>query len=81
MKKIESQKELDSLLSQLDDGCMLDCFVSFGMARSSKEINLDENGDYYVYNEIDDSEETIPHDSLDDNIIGEALQRHAFYAY
>ena len=53
-QKINSQEELDNLLKETDG--LVECFVqlNFGI-RSSKQISMDDNGDYWVYNEIDDS--------------------------
>lgn len=80
MEKINNQEELDSLIEQKEN---LSCFISLaeGMARSSKDISFDENGDYEVYNEIDDTDEVIPHDRLSQSSIGEALEKGALYKY
>lgn len=61
-QKINSQKELDDLIKKVKGGYPLECFVllHFGI-RSSKDISLNENNDYCVYNSVDDSEETIVH--------------------
>lgn len=80
--KINSQKELDDLIKNVKDGYPLECFVllNFG-ARSSKDISLNENNDYHIYNEIDDSEEIIVHSQLMNSFIGEAISKGAFYKY
>lgn len=80
MEKINNQEELDSLIEQKEN---LSCFISLagGTARSSKDISFDENGDYEVYNEIDDTDEVIPHDRLSQSSIGEALEKGALYKY
>ena len=49
--------------------------------RSSKEISLNENNDYHIYNEIDDSEEIIVHSQLMSSFIGEAINKGALYKY
>lgn len=81
-QKINSQKELDNLIRKVEGGYPLECFVllNFGI-RSSKEISLNENNDYLVYNEIDDSEETIVHSKLMSSFIGKAISKGALYKY
>lgn len=80
-QRINSQEELDELLGKLD-GNPLDCFVqlNFGI-RSSKAISRDDNGDYWIYNEVDDSEESIKHSQLMKTFIGEAISKGALYKY
>ena len=81
MMKILSQKQLDRLIEKNSDRS-LDCFVllNYGL-RSSKSITSD-GDNYYIYNEIDDTEETIPHDKLmDSSPIGEAIKKGVLYAY
>lgn len=66
MKKILSQEQLDELIEE-DSYKSLDCFVMLNCGlRSSKSITSD-GDNYYIYNEIDDTEETIPHDKLMDS--------------
>lgn len=81
-QKINSQKELDDLIRKVEGGYPLECFVllNFGI-RSSKDISLNENNDYQVYNEIDDSEETIVHSQLMSSFIGKAINKGALYKY
>lgn len=81
-QKISSQSELDDLIKKVKGGYPLQCFVllNFG-ARSSKDISLNENNDYHIYNEIDDSEETIVHSQLMNSFIGEAISKGALYKY
>lgn len=81
-QKISSQSELDDLIKKVKGGYPLQCFVllNFG-ARSSKDISLNENNDYHIYNEIDDSEETIVHSQLMNSFIGEAIIKGALYKY
>ncbi len=80
-QRINSQEELDELLGQTP-GMALDCFVllNFGI-RSSKEIGRDDSGDYWVYNEVDDSDECIKHGQLMKSFIGEAISKGALYKY
>lgn len=81
-QKISSQKELDDLIRKVEGGYPLECFVllNFGI-RSSKDILLNENNDYHIYNEIDDSEEIIVHSQLINTFIGEAINKGALYKY
>lgn len=70
-QKINSQKELDDLIKNVKGGYPLECFVllSFRL-RSPKDISFNENNDYHIYNEVDDSEETIVHSQLMRSFIG-----------
>lgn len=81
-QKINSQEELDSLLSKVPEGDSLDCFIqlNYGL-RGSKSISLLDNGDYYILNEVDDSEEIVEHDKLMDTLIGEAINNGALYKW
>lgn len=81
-QKISSQSELDDLIRKVKGGYPLQCFVllNFG-TRSSKDISLNKNNDYHIYNEIDDSEETIIHSQLMSSFIGEAISKGALYKY
>lgn len=81
VQRIHNQEELDSILNKRESNTLC-CFVqlSFGL-RSSKDISLDEDGNYFVYNEIDDTEETIDHDELMNTFIGQALDKGALYKY
>lgn len=78
-QKIDSQEKLDELLKKED---VIDCFVqlNFGL-RSSKQISQNDKGDYCIYNEIDDSEETIKHSQLMKHFLGEAISKSALYKY
>lgn len=81
-QRINSQEELDEVLENLNEDSVLDCFVqlNFGI-RSSKAISRDDNGDYWVYNEVDDSEENIKHSQLMKTFIGEAISKGVLYKY
>ena len=81
-QEISSQSELDDLIKKVKGGYPLQCFMllNFG-ARSSKDISLNENNDYHIYNEIDNSEETIVHSQLMNSFIGEAISKGALYKY
>lgn len=80
--QIKTQEELDNLIEKQKEGYPLECFVqlNFGI-RSSKFISLDEDNNYYVYNECDDSEEKIPHSNLMSTFIGEAISKGTLYKY
>ena len=82
MKKILSQEQLDELIHSSEDE-MFECFVMLnGGGMSPKSITLVEDDFYYIINEIDDTEETIPHDKLmDSSPIGEAIKKGALYEY
>lgn len=81
-QRINSQEDLDEMLTKQKPNHPLACFVqlNFGL-RSSKDISFDDNGDYFIYNGIDDTEETIEHDNLMSSFIGEALEKGALYKY
>lgn len=81
-QKINSQEELDSLLNNIQEGDSLDCFVqlNYGL-RGSKAISSLDNGDYYILNEVDDSEEIIEHNKLMDSFIGKAMKDGALYKW
>lgn len=81
-QKINSQNELDDLIKNVKGGYPLECFVllNFGL-RSSKDISLNENHDYHVYNTVDDSEEIIVHSQLMNSFIGEAISKGVLYKY
>lgn len=63
----------------------IECFISFGIARSSKSIFFDEDeGKFSILNEIDDSEQMLSEDELNDECltnIGKAIKHNAFYLY
>ena len=79
--KILSQKQLDRLIEKNPDRS-LEYFIllNYGL-RSSKSISSD-GDNYYIYNEIDDSEDIVKHDKLMDSFpIGEAIKRGVLYSY
>lgn len=78
MRKVKDLKELRKLCRKEDGE---DFFISFGIARSSKHISYDGNF-WYIYNEIDDSEQTLTTRELkrETNLI-EALDKGALYMY
>ena len=82
-QKIKTQQELDELLKEKKkNDAFLACFVAlnFGI-RSSKDIMLNDNGDYCIFNEIDGSDEVIKHDELMNSFIGEAISKGALYKF
>lgn len=75
-KIIKDLEELKKLASR-DGG--VDCFIklNFG-ARSSKHIDYNPGDGWYIYNEIDDTEDKYPTDeSLNETNIPEALSKQA----
>lgn len=82
MKRIGTQNELDNILRK-SGGVPVEFYVLLtGGLRSSKTINFDENENYEVLNEIDDSEEVIEHDKLMQSFpIGEAISKGAFFQW
>lgn len=82
-EKITSKEDLDNRIKsyQKKYGCPLECFLATRVGRSSKTIQINMYGDYAVYNEIDDSEEIIPHAELMDSNIGKAIAAGRFYQY
>ena len=81
MMKILSQKQLDRLIEKNPDRS-LECFILLNYnLRSSKSITFD-GDNYYIYNEIDDTEDIVKHDKLMDSFpIGDAIKKGALYAY
>jgi len=78
---ITQVKDLAHLDAILADGFSHDFFVSLNMGlRSSKTISMAKNK-YYVYNLIDDSEETLRASdfNLDKSTVSEALRKGALY--
>lgn len=81
-QKIQSQQELDDLIGKCKKDRPLECFILLRHGlRSSKFISLNENGDYYVYHECDDTEEVVNHGTLMDTFIGKSIKDGAFYRY
>lgn len=81
-QKIDSQEKLDECIKKVKNGYPLECFVLLKYnLRSSKFISLNENDDYYVYNECDDTEEIINHGALMTSLIGEAISKGTLYKY
>lgn len=76
--RINSQEELDKMIKKKDSP--LECYIqlNFGV-RSYKDISLDNEGNYEIYNYIDDTEETINHSQLMSTFIGEAISKGALY--
>ena len=79
MKLIKSITELKELCTELET---VDCFIMLnGGARSSKDISYSE-GTFYVYNNIDDTEQHLTEKELyTDSNIGEAIDKKALYKY
>lgn len=78
-KVIEDIEALDKLV-ELD--AVVECFVFLrGGARSSKVIQSAGDDMYYIFNEIDGSEEELTKEQLMQGIIGDALNGGALYQY
>ena len=81
MIQITTQEQLDSLVKESNDN-IIDCFVRLnGGLRSSKDISINDDGSYYVYNEIDDTEEIIGHKDFTNSFIGKAMSNGALFKY
>ena len=78
-KQIKDQSELDRLISK---GISINCYIKlkYGL-RSSKDISITENNDYFIFNSIDGSIEIIPKNELKNTFLGEALSDGALYRY
>lgn len=78
---IKDQEDLDNLIN-MSENLSIECYVklNYGL-KSSKVISFDEDSNYQVYNEIDDTEETIAHDDLNKSFIGEAMSNNALVMY
>ena len=79
MKQINSVKEL---IEEINSGNH-DFFIGGGLLRSSKYIEYN-NNNFYIYNEIDDTEQTLTSKELFDKDctnIGFAINQGCFYSY
>lgn len=79
--KITSLKQLNEILKKANEE-FVDFFMllNFGL-RTSKSIALNEDGDYLIYHDIDDTEEICKHKDLKYTPIGQAIKNKAFYIY
>ena len=78
-KRITTVKQLQKLC-QKENG--LECFILLnGGMRSSKTISYDLDGLFYVFNEIDGSDDEFTEQQLINSFIGEALKGKALFAY
>ena len=77
--KVES---IDHLKELADDG-QKEFFISFGVARSSKDVEYyPETEEFWVWNGIDDTEQTLTADKLKtESNIAEAIEHGNFYMY
>lgn len=81
MTKITTQEQLNQMIDNADEG-ILECFILLnGGLRSSKDISYNDENSYYIYNEMDDSDEVIDFNKLKDSFIGEAITKGALFAY
>lgn len=79
MKQINSVEEL---IEEINLGNH-DFFIGGGLLRSSKYIEYN-NNNFYIYNEIDDTEQTLTSKELFDKDctnIGFAINQGCFYSY
>ena len=79
MKQINSVEEL---IEEINSGNH-DFFIGGGLLRSSKYIEYN-NNNFYIYNEVDDTEQTLTSKELFDKDctnIGFAINQGCFYSY
>ena len=79
MKQINSVEEL---IEEINLGNH-DFFIGGGLLRSSKYIEYN-NNNFYIYNEVDDTEQTLTSKELFDKDctnIGFAINQGCFYSY
>lgn len=78
MTKIESVAHLREMVQKGEH----DFFISFagGLARSSKNINCSDES-FYVFNEIDGTEDQYTDEEFKESFIGEAITKGALYCY
>ena len=79
MKQINSVEEL---IEEINSGNH-DFFIGNGLFRSSKYIEYDDDN-FYIYNEVDDTEQTLTSKELFDKDctnIGFAINQGCFYSY
>ena len=79
MKQINSVEEL---IEEINSGNH-DFFIGGGLLRSSKYIEYN-NDNFYIYNEVDDTEQTLTSKELFDKDctnIGFAINQGCFYSY
>jgi hypothetical protein len=79
MKQINS---LEELIETIQSGNH-DFFIGGGLLRSSKYIEYN-NDNFYIYNEVDDTEQTLTSKELFDKDctnIGFAINQGCFYSY
>lgn len=69
-------------LREMVQGGQHDFFVSLagGLARSSKNIDCDDEN-FYVFNEIDGTEDQYSDEEFAESFIGEAITKGALYSY
>lgn len=73
---IQSVEQLDKILEEKES--YQDFFISFGFARSSKEI-MKVDGIYYILHGIDDTEDQMDKNELLNTNIHEAITNNCFY--
>jgi hypothetical protein len=80
-KLINSLEELKVLASNSEN--WLECYISLGIARSSKRIYFDEDEAlFYIHNEIDDTEQTLKESELSKNTnLIKAIENNRLFRY
>jgi len=82
--KVKSLEHLRKLaIAKHKLGMYLECFISMGILRSSKQIDYfaDDKRPWFVFNSIDGSDETLTDEDMEEySNIGEAIKKGCFYA-
>lgn len=82
MQKINNIEQLEYLLEKSEQ---VECFISLNSGiRSSKTIWKQEDGEYTILNEIDDSVVHLTKDELFDKqktLVGEAMKKGSLFLY
>jgi len=78
-EKIVNTNTLREICSGPD---VIEGFIHFGVARSSKRLFYDnEEKTWWMYNEIDDSEETLTDTEFEKSTVAKAVREGAFFLY
>lgn len=81
-QRIDSQEELDALISSRRHHNPLYCFILLRAGlKASKDISFNDYGDYCVYNNVDDTTDIIEHDDIMSTYLGEAIEKGLLYKY
>lgn len=80
VKSLEHLRELAIAKHEL--GIWLECFIAFGIARSSKQIDYfkDDKRPWIIFNGIDGSTDTLSDEDMTEySLIVEAIKHRQFY--